>query len=343
MATLINGNNVGIWTAIFCAALHTAPVHAAWDYSLAAQIAMHDATLSVCGKIEPRVNAVLAEEWSRIVHSSDTTAIGAARKSPEYDYVYREGRYEMLKAAWGDPEEEAHACESMYLRLSDKNNEPRRWWRDRPCANVPLDSEKRERCGTGPRAMVSFENTVPNATISILRVTPSVDVSFPRAGTFSQPHDPGDRIVSIGEAAGFWAIPESVDFEWKEWPRTFPAEPNTERDWESIRSYVDEVRGKVQRKRTRIAVRGRIPGDIIAEALHGEQAKESGQSAEVKLKLFFIFTPDGIRFRWEQWRGKCIGKFGGDEIDLPRSQLLSGDRICGEPEPNPYDSESKTI
>src|SRR5690606_27357107 len=58
-----------------------------------------------------------------------------------------------------------------------------------------------------------------------------------------------------------------------------------------------------------------------------------GQSVAGSLKLFFIFMPDGLRFRWEQWNGRCIKKYGGDEIDLPRNQLLSGDWICGEPEP----------
>jgi hypothetical protein len=202
-----------------------------------------------------------------------------------------------------------------------------------------MDSEEqpmtRQRCWAGPRAEVSFENTMSHARISILRLAPSSDLSFPRAGIFPQWSEPGHRIVSISEAVHVWAIPESVDFEWKEWPRTTPSQLKDKRDLESVRLYVDGVRHKVQRKRAHLVVRGRIPPEVIAEALQADRAGKAHQSHSASLKLFFIFMQDGLRFRWEQWRGNCIKQYGGDAIDLPRDQLLSGDWICGEPEPTP--------
>ena len=69
--------------------------------------------------------------------------------------------------------------------------------------------------------------------------------------------------------------------------------------------------------------------------MQAEQAAKLGQSAEENVKLFFVFMHDGLRFRWEQWHGQCIAKYGGDEIELPRNQILSGDWVCGEPEPKP--------
>ena len=91
----------------------------------------------------------------------------------------------------------------------------------------------------------------------------------------------------------------------------------------------------MQRKHAHLVVRGGIPPDVIAEALRAKHPADAGNSISDSLKFFFIFMPDGLRFRWEQWHGKCIAKYGGDEIDLPRHQLLSGDRVCGEAEPEP--------
>jgi hypothetical protein len=178
---------------------------------------------------------------------------------------------------------------------------------------------------------------MPDVTISVLRLVPSSDVSFPAAGTFPQWSDLPHRIVSPNNTEQFWAIPDSVEFEWKEWPRAFPSEPKNKRELDTVRSYVDEVRGKVQRKRAQLAVRTRIPQEVIAEALQAEQTANLGESAAENVKLFFIFMRDGIRFRWEQWHGECIAKYGGDEIELPRNQILSGDWVCNEPQPKPCD------
>ena len=76
-----------------------------------------------------------------------------------------------------------------------------------------------------------------------------------------------------------------------------PGEPKNDRELQSVRSYVDEVRGKVQRKRAQLVVRARVPCEVIAETLLTEQAAEVGQSASVSVELFFIFMPGGLRFR----------------------------------------------
>jgi hypothetical protein len=330
-----------IVSAMLCAGLHSAPAHAAWSYSLAAEVAMNDGLLATCGKIEPRLNAVLRDEAAELVRLNGNKAVRSARKSPEYADVYRLAFYELLKAGRGDPDQEAHTCERAYIALNRGKTKPDQWWRNRLCAGVPLNSVEGQGCGSGPRAEVSLENALADAQISILGLEPSSDVSFPGAGTFPQSSDASYRIVSINNTGHLWAIPESVEFEWKEWPSTFPEAPKNERELESVRSYVAEVGGKVQRKRAQVEVRGRIPPEVVADALQAEQADESGQSATPSLKLFFIFMHDGLRFRWEQWRGKCIAKYGGDEIALPRDKLLSGDLICDEPKPMRCDSESK--
>jgi len=325
--------------AMLCVALFSTPAHAVWDYSLAAQIAMHDVIVATCGKTEPRIKAVLSDHWSQHVRLRGIEAIRSARKSTEYSQVYQDFLFDQLISSWGDSEEQAHACEDIYINFRTDETKPHRWWQDRLCVDLPLDSEKGpedgQRCGAGPRAEVSFENAMSDTEISILRLTPSSDVSFPPAGTRPNRSEPGYRIVSNNNAGHAWAIPEAVEFEWKEWPRTVPQELRDRGDLESGRAYVDEVRGRVQRKRAQIVVRGRLPPEVIAEALQMEQAAKFGQPVAGSLKLFFIFMPDGLWFRWEEWNGKCIKKYGGDEIDLPRNQLLSGAWICGEPEPKP--------
>lgn len=328
-----------ILSAMLCMALFSTPAHAVWDYSLAAQIAIHDVIVATCEKTEPRLKAVLSDQWSEHVRVRGIEAIRSARKSSEYSQIYQGLLFDQLISSWGDSEEQAHACEEIYINFGTAGTKPHRWWQDRLCLDLPLDSEKGpgdgHRCGAGPGAKVSFENAIPDTEISILRLAPSSDVSFPPAGTRPQRSEPGYRIVSNDNAGHAWEISESVEFEWKEWPETVPQELKDKGDLESGRVYVDEVRGRVQRKRAQIVVRGRIPPDVIAEILQTKQAAKLEQSVAGRLNLFFIFMPDGLRFRWEQWHGRCIKKYGGDEIDLPRNQLLSGDWICGEPQPKP--------
>jgi len=334
--------NILIWrcmaSAMLCAWLHSPPANAVWDYSLAAQLAINEEILSTCGKIESRLGPLLNDELSTLAKVYGTKAVNSARNSPEYFHVYRLGLYEHLKASWDDPEEEAHECERIYVSLSKENITSDQWWRDRLCADVHLNLSEDRRCGAGPHARVSLRNTMPDVIISILRLAPSSDVSFPAAITFPKWSDSPHRIVSPNNTEQFWAIPDSVEFEWKEWPRAFPGEPKNKRELENIRSYVDEVRGKAQRKRAQLVVRARIPQEVIAEAL---QVTKLGQPPAENVKLFFIFMHDGIRFRWEQWHGPCIAKYGGDEIELPRNQILSGDWVCNEPQPMPCDCQSK--
>jgi hypothetical protein len=244
---------------------------------------------------------------------------------------------EHLKLGWGDSEEETHKCEEAYVSLNNKKSNVNQWWRDRLCTGVPLDSEEGNRCGPDPSAAVSFGNSIADTKISILRVAPSSEVSFPQAGTYLHQSDLCRTVVSTSYVPGAGAIPDSVEVEWKEWPRTFPGQPKNDRDLKSLRSYVDNVRAKVQRKRAQVIVRDRIPSQVIADALLSEQATEPDGQTEKSMKLFFVFMQDGLRFRWEQWHGSCIEKYGGDRIDLPRDQLLSGDWVCGEPEPKLID------
>ncbi len=317
---------------LLCVALHPSPAHAVWEYSLAAQLAMHDGLRATCGKIESRLGPMLNNEWSQIIQSNKIETINTARKTQEYENIYRLALHEYLKNSWNDPEEAAHMCEALYAQHNNNISTTAPWWRDRSCAGITMNSTEGRHCTVGPSAAVSFANTMPEKRISILRIVPSSDVSFPRAGTFVQQGDLPGRFVSNIYIQGAWAVPDSIDFEWKEWPSAFPKESSNDRDLKNLQNYADQVRVKVQRKHAKVGMRNLIPNDVIAKLLQSEQAAESEPSSEPNLKLFFVFTQDGLRFRWEQWQGECIEKYGGDNIDLPRNQLLSGASVCGKRE-----------
>jgi hypothetical protein len=120
-----------------------------------------------------------------------------------------------------------------------------------------------------------------------LRIAPSPDVAFPRAGIFVQQSLP-ESIVSNIYTQDAWAVPDSIEFEWKEWPSAFPRESTNDGDLKKIRDYGDQVCDKVQRKHATIGVRNIIPNDVIAALLQSMQAAESDRSSEPSLKLFLF-------------------------------------------------------
>lgn len=319
--------------ALLFVVLQPLPAYAVWEYSLAAQLAMHDGFRATCGKIEPRLSPVLNDEWLQITQSNKLKTINAARKTQEYKNVYRLVLHEHLRRSWNDREEEAHACEEVYSQHNNKNTMADQWWwRDRSCTGVSLDSEGDSRCAAGPRVSISFGTTMPDRRISILRIAPSSDVSFPRAGTPVQQSDFPERVVPDSYVPGTWAIPDSVQFEWKEWPSAFPKESRSDRDLNNLRNYVDDIRTRVQNKHATIEVRSLIPSDITAKLVQSEWTAGSKSPSERSMKLFFIFMRDGVKLRWEQWHGSCIENYGGNNIDLPRDQLLSEGMVCNEAE-----------
>lgn len=76
--------------------LNSTPAHAVWYYSLAAQVAIHDGILAMYGETEPRIKAVLSEQWSQHLRLHGMKEIGAARKSAEYSLVYRGVLFDQL-------------------------------------------------------------------------------------------------------------------------------------------------------------------------------------------------------------------------------------------------------
>lgn len=110
-------------------------------------------------------------------------------------------------------------------------------------------------------------------------------------------------------------IPEWLDFEWRE-----PSYPGLEmKDFPSDEAYskaVAEKYSKLTIKTQRVFISSRIPPEVVQEVTYSRSHIPKGQLLPEKmLWIFFIWTDDGIKFRWEMSCDKpCDMKEGGDEI-----------------------------
>lgn len=111
-------------------------------------------------------------------------------------------------------------------------------------------------------------------------------------------------------------VPEWLDFEWRE-----PSYPGLRmKDFPSDEAYskaVAEKYSKLAIKTQRVFISSRIPPQIIQEAIDSRAHIRKGQGLpEKSLWIYFIWTDDGIKFRWDLYCTKpCVTKEGGDQID----------------------------
>ncbi|HEX8886478.1 MAG TPA: hypothetical protein VF797_18475 [Noviherbaspirillum sp.] len=111
-------------------------------------------------------------------------------------------------------------------------------------------------------------------------------------------------------------IPEWLDFEWRE-----PSYPGLKmKDFPSDEAYskaVSEKYSKLTTKTQRVFIKSRIPPEVVHEAIESRLHVQKGQGLpEKSLWIYFIWTDDGIKFRWDLYCTKpCVTKEGGDEVD----------------------------
>ena len=97
-------------------------------------------------------------------------------------------------------------------------------------------------------------------------------------------------------------LPEWVEFEWSE-----PAYP------EDPKQTLAEYRA-LPRKTARVAVRSRVPQDVVDEAIEAKRRRQPHELPDKMLYVYFIWTETGVKFRWELGRGGVTLREGGDEI-----------------------------
>jgi hypothetical protein len=112
-------------------------------------------------------------------------------------------------------------------------------------------------------------------------------------------------------------VPEWLDFEWRE-----PSYPGLKmKDFPSDEAYskaVAEKYSKLTTKTQRVFIKSRIPPEVVHEAIESRLHIQKGQGLpEKSLWIYFVWTDDGIKFRWDLYCTKpaCATKEGGDEIN----------------------------
>lgn len=105
----------------------------------------------------------------------------------------------------------------------------------------------------------------------------------------------------MGSAPVPYGLPKWVDFEWRE-----PAYPGLERHegetHESFRARVHEKYRKLVLKKERVFVAGKIPPEAIEEVRTSQAATERGKLPDKMLRVYFVWTPSGIKVRWRVQR-----------------------------------------
>lgn len=176
-----------------------------------------------------------------------------------------------------------------------------------------------------PGISLNYASAIRDTDVTIKSARLPDGTAFPSAGTIGGKGRPddinplGDEAV-MGGAPDGRALPEFVDFEWRESPPA-PPEPTpmdqaspVHKEWETkmmAEFYAHPI------KRQRVFVRSRVPAEVVNAAIEINRHTQRGQVAEASVKLSFIWTDDGIKLRWELWHRTGVQYYshqGGDEI-----------------------------
>lgn len=172
---------------------------------------------------------------------------------------------------------------------------------------------------SGPGMITNFGSLMDGRSAYMLSVTLPSGKSAMTPFSVSGSKKPSWR-QAIGSTTGMSgdtrALPEWLDFSWKE--PTYPGlEPRDFASREEYSKYVSDEKASLPVKTQRVFISSRIPPEIIQEAIDSRAHIQKGQGLpEKSLWIYFIWTDDGIKFRWKMSCDKpCERKEGGDEID----------------------------
>lgn len=171
----------------------------------------------------------------------------------------------------------------------------------------------------GPGMVMNYGSTMEGRSADIRAIT------FPSGKrTISGLSVTGGRKPSwrqaIGRTEGMSGdtrgVPEWLDFEWRE-PSYPGLEPENFPSDEAYSKAVSEKYSKLTTKTQRVFISSRIPPEVVQEVIYSRSHIPKGQSLPEKmLWIYFIWTDDGIKFRWKMSCDlPCLRKEGGDEIN----------------------------
>jgi hypothetical protein len=150
--------------------------------------------------------------------------------------------------------------------------------------------------------------------------------AFPNAGGLSGASalngNPLAGGATMGGAPDGRDLPEYVDFEWRESPRSSPdptpmdASSQAHKDWE--KKMMDDFYSRPIKKQ-RVFIRSRIPAEVVNAVIEADRHTPRHQLTPASIDVFFIWTDYGIKLRWQIWHRPSSGvqyysHQGGDEI-----------------------------
>ena len=150
--------------------------------------------------------------------------------------------------------------------------------------------------------------------------------AFPNPGGLSGASIPNYNPLSGGATMGGAPdgrdLPEYVDFEWRESPRSpldpTPMDPFSQahKDWE--KKMMDDFYSQPIKKQ-RVFIRDRVPADVVTAVIEANRDAPKDQLTPASIEIFFIWTDYGIKLRWQIWHRppseiQYYSHQGGDEV-----------------------------
>ncbi|WP_194715398.1 hypothetical protein [Noviherbaspirillum soli] len=171
----------------------------------------------------------------------------------------------------------------------------------------------------GPGMITTFKSLMNGRSAYMLSLTLSngksamtpFSVSGGKAASWRQA--PGSTTGMSGDTR---ALPEWIDFSWKETAYPSP-KPSSFASDDEYGKYLSDEKARLPLKTQRVFISSRIPPEVIQEVTYSRSHIPKGQHLPEKmLWIYFIWTDDGIKFRWKMSCDKpCVEKGGGDEIN----------------------------
>ena len=168
----------------------------------------------------------------------------------------------------------------------------------------------------GPGMIVTFSNGIKGKKVDVLRAKTANGVFFPTPGSLGPAKNPmKDGGATMGAAPDGRELPQWVEFEWKVWPYPYPdmpADPAARQVWSDG---VHTLSRSLPIQTARVAVRSRVPQDVIDEVLESNRQRAPRALPDKMLWVYFIWYETGIKLRWKL-KSSCCGllREGGDEL-----------------------------
>jgi hypothetical protein len=178
----------------------------------------------------------------------------------------------------------------------------------------------------GPGITVTYNSAIRDKDVDIKNAFLPDGMAFPHGGSIGGPSKANDNPLSggatMGAAPDGRGLPEYIDFEWRESPKSqpdpTPMDPVSQahKDWET-KIMADFYSHPI--KKQRVFIRNRIPTEVVNAVIDANRHAPKGRLNEASIQIFFIWTEYGIKLRWQIWHRPPSGvqyysHQGGDEI-----------------------------